>query len=335
MNMKENNISDLMNKNEMNSILIRYSSKKRNKQFNGNKKNYTDFEREKENNLISDVVDNLLETKEWKPKVKYNEKSSAMFEGYAYKFCKGIKENLIKKYCKISNNIFMYYKDQYTSEYWLAKPIASINLEGVKAINAVKFPNNPCIKKSEAYKKIYYFEIIMEKSEKSLKTNEYHNSYNIISDSKSSKIEDKKLFSLSKFESPQNGHLMRSLRSTYEIIKEDIQLEEKEYKIEKNKKVKVINVKGIKFYNIDEAKDFINYAKTFINYFSKKNKISEPKQYLIKNQKFKKETWTYREFDWYLSENRLLFGVENRDEFLKWICILNWLVDRTKEPKFK
>lgn len=43
-----------------------------------------------------------------------------------------------------------------------------------------------------------------------------------------------------------------------------------------------------------------------------------------------KNTWTNRELEWYLAEDRLLFSCITDEECDKWVCILNYLAYKMK-----
>lgn len=38
--------------------------------------------------------------------------------------------------------------------------------------------------------------------------------------------------------------------------------------------------------------------------------------------------WTNRELEWYLAEERLLFACLSDEECDRWVCILNWLINK-------
>ena len=41
-------------------------------------------------------------------------------------------------------------------------------------------------------------------------------------------------------------------------------------------------------------------------------------------------TWSNRELEWYLAEDRLLFACLSNDECDRWVCMLNWLIEKRK-----
>ena len=41
-------------------------------------------------------------------------------------------------------------------------------------------------------------------------------------------------------------------------------------------------------------------------------------------------TWSNRELEWYLAEDRLLFACLSDEECDRWVCMLNWLIQKNK-----
>lgn len=40
-------------------------------------------------------------------------------------------------------------------------------------------------------------------------------------------------------------------------------------------------------------------------------------------------TWSNRELEWYLAENRLLFSCFSDQECDRWVCMLNWMAKKS------
>jgi hypothetical protein len=41
-------------------------------------------------------------------------------------------------------------------------------------------------------------------------------------------------------------------------------------------------------------------------------------------------TWSNREIEWYMAEERLLFSCLTDEECDRWVCMLNWVVSKKK-----
>jgi len=39
-------------------------------------------------------------------------------------------------------------------------------------------------------------------------------------------------------------------------------------------------------------------------------------------------TWTHRELEWYLAEDRYLFACLNEEECDRWVAMLNWVISK-------
>ena len=42
-------------------------------------------------------------------------------------------------------------------------------------------------------------------------------------------------------------------------------------------------------------------------------------------------TWTNRELEWYYAEDRFLYAALNEEDCDRWVCVLNWLVQKYQE----
>eukprot|EP01022_Parablepharisma_sp_SALTPOND_P024678 TRINITY_DN552_c5_g1_i1.p1 TRINITY_DN552_c5_g1~~TRINITY_DN552_c5_g1_i1.p1 ORF type:complete len:410 (+),score=33.08 TRINITY_DN552_c5_g1_i1:4447-5676(+) len=86
-------------------------------------------------------------------------------------------------------------------------------------------------------------------------------------------------------------------------------------------------VDKVAFEDEDEAKDYISFVKAKGTSLAKSEKKLKTK---LSKASFKstpgKGTWRNREVEWYMAEERMVFGAKSVEECERWIWVLNWLL---------
>jgi len=247
--------------------------------------------------------------------------SEILFEGFLFKYTSGINQIYTKRFCRLTRKEFLYYKDKYSSEIKGSKPIISIPIYLIESINVINFVSSLKPKLFETQRN-YMFEIyapqvhIVKNSENAFKTPSKPNIQKRSLMNKSFQKDESK--TISRCYSPEKGHLMRPIQSPNQsrIVYEDKANE---------KFVNRYIYNGILFKNIKESKEFEEFVSVYGNEISEPINVTEKTEYTFNSASYKKQTWTFREIDWYLSESRFVLCTDTKEECLKWVYLLHWL----------
>ena len=234
-----------------------------------------------------------------------------MLSDYLEKVTIRINTNIISRYCSITYTHFKYFKSKYHYEL-KNPPLFAVLIKDIISVHSITFQG--CEKNK------FYFLIkvnekaeierepkcLCEKNDKNKKLNRTINSR---------KIEEK--FS-------EKGHLMRPISHALKISPEkDEQNEEKEIKIK-------FVFDEIRFKSLGDASEYQKYFLANKEESNTEHFVEELSYYGKNHFKASKHSWTYREIDWYLSENNLIFSVTSKVECDRWVSILNFLMKLNK-----
>jgi len=265
--------------------------------------------------------------------------------GILFKFRPGFSSDYVKCYLKATSNCVKYYKRQCNC--WTNIPLLKIyysDIEYIKRVNTQKKSNLNRIYGKE-------FEIHM-KAGWSLSKSRISNPENISSSNSSPNIGNniivrsssgnsvsptKKLSFLSKQSSKTSflncilpGHLMLKPHLLERYIEESKKIKENPIPQNPEPIKKSVKLGNIEFQEIKEA---LSYSKFTELHKSQLMKIHDETEeltlspYALSRNNLGGNAWSYRELDWYLAEEKLLFFTKTEDECKMWVNFLNWIVN--------
>eukprot|EP00826_Nyctotherus_ovalis_P056638 TRINITY_DN768_c0_g1_i12.p1 TRINITY_DN768_c0_g1~~TRINITY_DN768_c0_g1_i12.p1 ORF type:complete len:410 (-),score=31.79 TRINITY_DN768_c0_g1_i12:123-1352(-) len=243
----------------------------------------------------------------------YPEPGETLLEGRLMKYHPGFGLMYVARDCEVNREYFVYYRNTVTS---LKIPLVQLWRGHVASVSKVKISS---FRESSEAK--YQFEIVMKADWKLGLVYYQENLLYGLDD-----IEDKrsKNVSVDKFGRIIGAHLM--LKPTL------LEKYEKGFASPKQKPIeskKLIHIDKIRFYSTKEAEE---YKAFMLHNKERLTRISKTEEVEVKNPKRwigglgGIHTWSNRELEWYLAEERMLFATETESECDRWILLLNWLI---------
>jgi len=242
----------------------------------------------------------------------YPEPGEVLLEGNLMKYHPGFDLLYVERNCVVTYEYFLYYSNKSS---YLKMPIVKLWRGDMESISKVKVSSFKRCKDAN-----YQFEIIMKPNWKLGKF--YYQEIGI--DNLGQKNYDNRSVSVGRIAKPVPAHLMLQppLLDRYKndsIISRKGSVESEE----------LIYVDRIRFRDAQEAKAYKAFAlknKDTVTLISRAEEIGvkNPKRWISGLGGM--HTWSNRELEWYLAEERMLFATKTEIECDRWVILLNWLL---------
>jgi len=235
-------------------------------------------------------------------------------KGKLNKFHPGFALSYVSRECKVTRDYFEYYSDAVR---YLKLPLTRLWTKEIEAVLKVNVQSSEF--KVDAP---YQFEIIMKPTWDPKRSHIYKDIKLNIEERGRNRSFSKNT-SMNSFCGTVDTHLMKRAE-LLDKFKNDICNQEKQTKL-----FKVYKIDGVRFNNKDEARSY----KKFLNENKAKlTRTANIEIITVKNPKkwikslSSSHTWSNRELEWYLAEQRMLFSAQSLKECNRWIILLNWLL---------
>jgi len=89
--------------------------------------------------------------------------------------------------------------------------------------------------------------------------------------------------------------------------------------------------KSVHFQSKEDKAEFIQYYKKCLSSNTNIEVLDEIEHYIFNEKGYIKQNWTFREIDWYLHENKLIFRVKTHEIGILWVSLINWLILKSQK----